>query len=186
ISSNNDSMFKDVDENMWYAPYINDLAKEMVIKGYGDGTFRPQNNITRAEFVTMIAPTITATNKANITFSDVKKGEWYYDNVMKVAKSGIINGYEDKTFRPDALITRAEISKIIYLASGLKATTQTKFFTDVPDGEWYTEAINTLAANDYVNGNGDGTFTPNNSATRAESAKYVYVLVSDGAILLTK
>ncbi|MEG1496717.1 MAG: S-layer homology domain-containing protein [Clostridiales bacterium] len=186
ISSNNDSMFKDVDENMWYAPYINDLAKEMVIKGYGDGTFRPENHITRAEFVTMIAPTITATNKANITFSDVKKGEWYYDNVMKVAKCGIINGYEDKTFRPDALITRAEISNIIYLASGLKATTQTKFFTDVPDGEWYTEAINTLAANEYVNGNGDGTFTPNNSATRAESTKYVYALISDGAILLTK
>ena len=81
------------------------LAKELV-GGYGDGSFKPNNNITRAEFMTMVNKAFGFTAEANITFKDVAANAWYRDQVAKAAHIGYVAGYEDGTIRPDNPISR--------------------------------------------------------------------------------
>ena len=95
-------------------PYVKALVEEEVITGYPDNTFRPENNVTRAEFAKMVykyAPKAEETK--DVEFKDVTNDKWYYESVMYMAENGYINGYPDGTFKPDANISRAEICTIL-------------------------------------------------------------------------
>lgn len=177
-----DVLFEDA-KGHWAAGSINALADLAIINGYPDGTFKPENKITRAEFAKMmakIAPEVAADKKAKVSFSDAVKGEWYYDSVVYMAENGYINGYPDKTFKPNAEITREEIAQIVYKVKGLKDTTKSDIFKDVPSKLWSATAINTLADNALIKGYGDGTFRPSGFATRAEAATFVDNLIKSG------
>ena len=104
--------FKDVKAGDWYKTAIDIIARQGVIKGYEDGTFRPNQPITRREFAA-----IAARYAGNIdtwkTFRDVPPTDWAYSLINRVAGAGWINGYEDGTFRPDKNITRAEVVAIV-------------------------------------------------------------------------
>ena len=104
--------FKDVKAGDWYKTAIDIIARQGVIKGYEDGTFRPNQPITRREFAA-----IAARYAGNIdtwkTFRDVPPTDWAYTLINRVAGAGWINGYEDGTFRPNNNITRAEVVAIV-------------------------------------------------------------------------
>ena len=89
------------------------MSKAGIINGYTDGTFRPDNPITRAEFVTMIMQNKTLTEFDKIPFTDVKSDLWSAKYIYSAYKTKYIDGYEDNTFKPDNPITRAEAVKII-------------------------------------------------------------------------
>ncbi|MEE0777112.1 MAG: S-layer homology domain-containing protein [Bacillota bacterium] len=181
------SSFKDVDPNAWYAPYVQAMVADGVINGYADGTFKPDSNVTRAEFAKMFYQYAPKADKAkDTTFKDVKKGQWYYEAVTYMAQNGYINGYPDGTFKPNNKITRAEIATIITNIYGdLKATTDITF-SDVKQGQWFYDAVMNLAEAGYVGGMGNGIFAPNDNATRAQAAKFIYVAVNNGKILLNE
>lgn len=179
--------FDDINADAWYAPYVKALVEEEVITGYPDNTFRPENNVTRAEFAKMVykyAPKAEETK--DVEFKDVTNDKWYYESVMYMAENGYINGYPDGTFKPDTNISRAEICTILSNIYGdLTATTEASF-SDVQENQWFYDAVMNLANAGYVNGMGDGIFAPDSLATRAQAAKFIYVAVNDGKILLNE
>ena len=164
-----------------YAPvtFVNRKAAELnrtdhlaFLSGYANGTFGPDRNMTRAEVTTMFARLLTekmaADQTYSNTFSDVAKSHWAANYIGYMQQFGIITGYADGSFRPDASVTRAEFAAI---ASRFERLTEgTKSFSDVPSSHWAAKYINFAATRGWVNGYADGTFRPNNSITRAEVA----------------
>ena len=164
-----------------YAPvtFVNRKAAELnrtdhlaFLSGYANGTFKPDRNMTRAEVTTMFARLLTekmaADQTYSNTFSDVAKSHWAANYIGYMQQFGIITGYADGSFRPDASVTRAEFAAI---ASRFEKLTEgNKSFSDVPSSHWAAKYINFAATRGWVNGYADGTFQPNNSITRAEVA----------------
>lgn len=150
------------------------LEKEIhfnYVIGYTDGTIRPGNNISRAEVATIFFRLLTDEareqyNKTTTSYSDIKDGAWCCRAVATLTNAGVINGYTDGTFRPNALITRAELATII--ARFAKLDVNTKTFSDI-NGHWAQKNIELAAGNGWINGYEDGTFRPNNNITRAET-----------------
>ena len=139
--------------------------------GYTDGTIRPSNNISRAEVATIFFRLLTDEarmqyDKTTSSFSDIKDGAWCCRAVSTLTNMGIIKGYTDGTFRPNADITRAELATII--ARFAKLDVNTKTFSDIT-GHWAQKNIELAAGNGWINGYEDGTFRPNNNITRAET-----------------
>ena len=164
-----------------YSPvtFVNRKAAELnrtdhfaFLVGYTGGTFGPERNMTRAEVTTMFARLLTEQIEADKTysntFSDVPKGYWAANYIGYMQQFGIITGYSDGSFRPDAPVTRAEFAAI---ASRFEKLTEgSKSFTDVPDTYWAARYINFAATRGWVTGYSDGTFKPENTITRAEVA----------------
>ncbi len=103
------------DVSNWAKPYVATAYEKGYMRGYTDGSFRGDNNMTRAEFVSMLAQYLKAEHiklkrVADVTFSDVSKSQkiWYTDNVYLLADAGVVNGYMDGSFRPEELVTRTE------------------------------------------------------------------------------
>ena len=150
------------------------LEKEIhfnYVIGYTDGTIRPGNNISRAEVATIFFRLLTDEareqyNKTTTSYSDIKDGAWCCRAVATLTNAGVINGYTDGTFRPNAPITRAELATII--ARFAKLDVNTKTFSDIT-GHWAQKSIELAAGNNWINGYEDGTFRPNNNITRAET-----------------
>ena len=158
--SSRKSSFKDVSSKDWFNNYIAYLEKYKVISGYDDKTFKPDEHITRAEFVTMCmrfyaldAKTVAA--KKNI-FNDVPKSHWASGYIYSAVGMGWINGYSDSTFKPDSNITRAEVVTIVNRVTGRAADTEyinknmsaVNKFTDLKDKSYWAfyeilEASNT-------------------------------------------
>ena len=103
----------------WAKEDIVYLMEKGVMEGYNDGTFKPDKDITRAEFLKMVNNVFGFTEELDIEFSDVRKDSWFYEDIRKAVASGYIEGYEDGTMRPNRPITREEASKIIAIASKL-------------------------------------------------------------------
>ena len=132
--------FKDAN-NEWYSKGINFAINESLINGYEDGTFRPNENITRAEFANIVASYI---KNDDIKVSNLKDIEdhWAKNAINKVYSAGYIKGYEDNTFKPNNEITRAEAVTILNAVFNVKADKDSKVsFTDVESGKWYYEDV---------------------------------------------
>lgn len=109
-----ENSFSDVEAERWSNKAISTVAKGMYVNGYEDGTFKPAQPITRAEFVTIAARAyaVEEVYTYEVDFTDVK-GHWAEKYINYATVSGWIDGYEDNTFKPDKYITRAEVMKII-------------------------------------------------------------------------
>ena len=152
------------------------MEHKAYIVGYDDGTFRPDGDMTRAEAAAIFARLIseekdeTASGKA--TFTDIAGSAWYAAEVGYLEKYGIIGGYEDGTFRPDAPVTRAEFTAMTVRYYGLfhevKYPANTTKYADVSNSYWAVKDI-TFATNEkWLNGYADGSFRGDSNITRAE------------------
>ncbi|MBU5668669.1 S-layer homology domain-containing protein, partial [Peptoniphilus sp. MSJ-1] len=139
------------------------------IFGYEDGTVKPNRSVTRAEAAAMVARLMNydLTDNSKPNFSDTNS--WYNNVINAVVKAGIMKGYEDGTFKPDAPITRAEFAQLIKNID--KANKGEPTFTDVNKKYWAYEAIAQAFANGRISGYPDNTFRPDKAITRAEAAK---------------
>ena len=145
------------------------------IIGYPDGTVQPNGQITRAEATTIFFRLLTDDSRdANLTktngYTDVAFDAWYNTAVSTMTKAGIVDGYPDGTFRPDAPITRAEMAKIISLFAKLDKSESR--FSDIA-GHWAEAYIRLAAGNGWIAGYPDGTFGPQRNITRAETATMI-------------
>lgn len=135
--------FADVDNALWYSNYIGFEESQNIIIGYQDGTFRPEINITRAEFAMMITRFAKLnTANADIPFTDTD-GHWASAQIAACYEAGYIKGYGDNTFLPDNYITRAEAVAIINRVTGRKGIKDFENpFTDVAESHWaYVDII---------------------------------------------
>ena len=171
--------FSDI-TNHWAKLFIESMAAKNVVGGYSDGTFRPNNNITRAEFSKMILEGLEVELvKYNGEFTDVKASNWYADYLATMKKLGLAEGYNDGTFKPDQYITRAEIAVILSNVIDVEVdkdeiNTLLANYTDkdqIPD--WAIEAIAKVVKSKVMVGD-NNRFMPSNNTTRAESVTTIY------------
>jgi SpoIID/LytB domain protein len=172
--SNMGGTFPDVPLNYWAYAQIETLAEQGVISGYADGTFRPEVTVTRGEFAKMLCVSLGIPNETTTTFSDVPSTYWASPYIGAMANLQIVNGYPDGTFRPNANITRAEISTIISRAMGLTPGSVSVSFSDVSPTYWAKSDIELMASNSLVTGYEDGCFRPDSNAKRCEVAVIIY------------
>ena len=104
--------FTDVPADAWYARAVETLASLGMVEGVGGGKFAPERTITRAEFTVMAMRFARLPEGGENPFSDVTSSDWFYDQVVGAVQYGWITGYTDGTFRPEATITRAEVTAI--------------------------------------------------------------------------
>ncbi|MWV46248.1 hypothetical protein GRF59_21835 [Paenibacillus sp. HJL G12] len=160
--------FNDTDSH-WANQTVKLFTKLGVVKGYEDGSFRPNDSITRGEFAAVIDRVFGLTGSASTELSDVK-GHWAEEAIIALSSTGVISGYPDGTFKPDRPITRAEIISIISKLVVLKPTPSQDIFKDI-DGIWNQDQIKAAASTGLVKG--QDRFAPQSHATRAEALTMV-------------
>ncbi len=169
----------DLNEVSWAKQVIEKWAGIGLVSGYADGTFKPGNAITRAEFTVIAYNAFELESTTRKAFDDVKTSDWFYQPVSQMAAQGFINGYGDGSFKPNAPITRAEAAIILVNIQGLKANPEAiSIFEDaglIPP--WAAGYIGAAFEAKNISGYPDGTFRPNANITRAES-----VVMLDNAI----
>lgn len=137
------------------------------ISGYPDGTVGPDKIITRAEAAVMLYNLLDEKSGYINTFTDVPENQWYSEAVITLAGMGVVNGYLDGTFRPDAPITRAEfVTMAVNFAKAGNGTYCS--FADVSQDMWYYGAVAKASEKGWIGGYPDGTFGPERYITRAE------------------
>jgi len=133
------TVFYDVKQNSYASGYIQSANDKNIINGYGDGTFKPKNNMTRVEMAFLISKAYNLTNTANVSYSDLPSDAAQQKAIKSITNAGISNGYTDGTFRPKDSITRAEFA--VMLARALNSS-------------FKVEPIKAKAVTQYVTVNG--------------------------------
>lgn len=162
----------------WAQSTVSEWVYNGYIVGYPDGTFRPDNTITRAEFVVLANKSFGNTNTAVINFSDVKVTDWFYGEIGRAMAAFYITGYEDGTFRPEAQVSRQEAAVMVARLLQLSATPSTIAFIDMAEFPvWSSGHIGAVVTKGVMSGYPDMTFQPNKALSRAEA-----VILLDGAL----
>ncbi|MFR8523511.1 MAG: S-layer homology domain-containing protein [Gallintestinimicrobium sp.] len=155
----------------WAESVITQWQRKGLIQGYEDGTFKPGNTITRAEFVTLMNNAKGFWSEGGINFSDVKNGSWFYSAVARAVAAGYVKGYSDGSFKPNNTITRAEAAVMIANTAKLSANEAGAYrFTDIGSiPAWARGSVGAVVAAGYMTGYPDGSFDANASISRAEA-----------------
>lgn len=115
----------------------------------------------------------TANRIHTISYNDVTAGDWFTPDVIYVTLTGLMNGTGDG-FSPNNNINRAQLVTVLYRMAGQPEVTGENPFTDVPDGQWYTDAVLWAAENNITDGTSETTFSPNDALTREQMATFLY------------
>lgn len=166
-------------EHHWSKQIVESMANKMIVQGEGASSFVPDRQVTRAEFAALLVRSFGLSSlQATVTsFKDVKATDWFVTAVSLAADAGLVSGYEDHTFRPDAAISRQEMAVMIDRAlqfagfnAELKPSNSVTFSDEVNIAEWAKDAIRTASALKIINGRDGNVFSPLSTGTRAESA----------------
>ena len=157
--------------NHWAKAQITDWVEKGFIKGYPDGSFKPDKNVSRAEFMALVNRAFGYSQKADINYEGVPDGTWFYDTVAKAKAAGYIRSYEDGSIRPDNPITRAEAATIIMRVKGLAADPDAaaKFADTASIPAWSKGAVGAATKAGIMSGYPDGSFKAQSFITRAEA-----------------
>lgn len=190
---NSRQTFNDTPADGWYYDDVKDLNARGIIKGYEDQSFKPEKNITRAEFLTMILRAFDNNNFENSNyadssetpttqFNDVNTNDWFSNAVRQGTNDRFISGYSDNSFHPNSPITRAEAVSILNKAIKFKLEGDINLpirevsnpFSDVKPTDWYYEDVQEIYAYSFIDGDNNGkTFSPNRNINRAEASKII-------------
>ncbi|QWU16885.1 S-layer homology domain-containing protein [Paenibacillus sophorae] len=166
--------FADI-QSHWAKKEIEVMVARHVIKGINETSFAPKNNITRAEFASLLSRVLNLADAASgNVFQDVSTGAWYASDVNKAVKAGIIKG-SDRRFRPSDKISRQEMAVMIeraYTYAGGKVSTlsNTAFTDNERIGAWASNAVKSVYTLGIIKGRPNGSFGPADNASRAEGA----------------
>jgi hypothetical protein len=154
----------------WAFNEIVSLVDLKVLSGYPDKTFKPNNDISRAEFATVIVKALKLEAKAGKVFADTAN-HWAKDFIATANAYGIINGYSDSSFGPNDPITREQMAVMIANALKLSGSSTSISFTDANSiSDWAKDAVAVVAEKGIITGYPDGSFKPDGKLTRAEAA----------------
>ena len=162
----------------WAQSKIENMVGQGILSGYPDNTFKPDNKVTRAEFITMVNRAFNFTARATTNHSDIKPGDWYVEEIARAKAAGYISGYEDGTMRPNNPISRQEVavitSKILKL-DGSTSLEQVNRFSDSNEiAAWSRNAVAAMVKAGCMSGYPDGTFKAIYPMTRAEACVILY------------
>lgn len=175
--------FKDMDDVDWAVPAVTALFTKGIINGKTADEFRPNDNITREEFVKLLIKTFELNVLGNgMNFEDVKEEDWYYAYVRSAYYADIVKGVSETMFGAGQNITRQDIAVMSCRAADVSdvkiaETTQEFIFADESDiAEYANDAVRLMQRGGIINGDENGRFNPEAYATRAEAAKIIYNL----------
>ena len=162
--------YSDVPAGYWAADKINEWTNKGYISGPGDGTFRPEGSVTRAEFARITNNAFAFTTPSNLTFPDVPATFWGYRDIQIARAMGYVTGYPDGTFKPQGNITRQEAAKIICTILNLEQNPQATYgFADYLNiDDWARGYVGAVYANKIMGRYADNTFKARQNLTRAE------------------
>lgn len=150
--------YSDVTKADWYAYAVSYMTENKLIMGYPDGTFRPNNPISRAEFAAIASRFDQLKPGLSLPFNDVKAGHWAYDVIASAAHKGWVNGYPDGSFKPENKITRAEVvsttnrmlNRYADLAFAKAHKNELAPMRDMDESHWaYGAAVEAMNGHDY-------------------------------------
>lgn len=172
-------VFTDIENDFWAYTHIMNLAQNKIINGYDNNVFKPNNFITRAELakIAVLAKKIDALENMDL-FTDVNIKSWYAPYLTAAYKNNIITGYPDKTFKPDNNVSRQDLCVILYRAffeDEAFADSQNGFADEDKIADYAKNAVSYLASKEILSGRENNIFAPTDNATRAETAKIVYL-----------
>lgn len=146
----------------WAQVTIQSWMDKGLIKGYPDGTFKPDQNVTRAEFMTLANRAFGYSAVVPITYTDVKAGSWYAPEVAKAKGAGYISGYPDGTMKPENPITREEVATIVARIKNLtSAANAADKYTDATKiGSWSKGQVGAVTSAQIMQGYPVGSFMP--------------------------
>lgn len=180
----------------WAEKTIAEWQEKGLIKGYSDGSFKPDNSISRAEFVVIMNNAKGFNEVGEISLKDVAEDDWFYEAVAKAVTEGYTKGYEDGTFRPDNTITRAEAAVMMANVMDLEAKEDGDEFSDTEEiPSWAKNSVNAVVGAGFMKGYPDGTFKAANPITRAEAVtalnnmlayKEDLIITEDGTVVKDK
>jgi len=183
ITISNTQPFTDLSANHWASDPVQYLLSQQVISGYADGTFRPDGNVTRAQFAKILVGAMgwALQTPQTPTFNDAGTDFWAYSYIETAVAHGVISGYDDGSFRPYKDVTRAQVAKMVVVSrEWVMDTPDYGTFTDVSPTDWSFDFVETVNAAQVMSGYADNTFRPDAPATRAQIAKILtYSLFSD-------
>lgn len=162
----------------WGEKTIGTFVKLHFIKGYGDGTFHPNGNITRAEFAAIISRVFDINGGGNqpVVLNDINS-HWAKEAIEKLAIAGVITGYDDGTFKPDKTINREQmviiLSRIVDLSKVDKDASKGNFADIASASSYAANPIKDSAKAGIISGKGNGLFDPKGNSTRAEALTIV-------------
>lgn len=168
----------------WAKKDIEYLVDQKIIEGVTPTQFEPDRSITRAEFAALVVRSLGLGSVASSAdFSDVDASAWYADAVSTATYAGLINGYEDNSFRPAAPVTREEMAAIVIraltyaeVATTVPASTQKELLSQFKDADqiiWARKEIAAALNAKIMNGMTSDTLSPTGTATRAQAATMV-------------
>ena len=190
----NPLQFIDV-ENHWAKAAVNNMGSRIVVNGIGNGMYYPDQDITRAEFAAIIVRGLgLSLSQKNSLFTDVGTTAWYRSAVQTAYEYGLINGFEDGTFRPNEKITREQAMLIMSKAmiiTGLKesATRQSNVevlreFTDASTvSEWALDGVADSVSSGIISGRNNNLLAPKANITRAEVAMIIQRLLQTSDLI---
>lgn len=170
---------------------IGDLSSKNIISGFVDGTFRPDEPVTRAQMAKLIAiaknlPSDSAAADT-VIFSDITTKYWAAGYIKASHAAGIVKGYADGTFKPSKQITRGELARMLFRATGAAPINPVNpTYKDVAAGYWAYSEIETVVNYGIMGGYRDGTFRPEVPATRAQTAIALYNMLNADLIPATE
>ncbi|WP_162551092.1 LamG-like jellyroll fold domain-containing protein [Paenibacillus tepidiphilus] len=155
-----------------------------LLSGYGNGIYKPNQNITRAEWVSLINRVFKLQTAAELHFTDVAKGNAVYSDIAKAVAAGYVSGYEDGTFRPQQSVSRQEAAVMLFRQFGLETGSTAGNPADaaqLPD--WSREAVLSMLGEGYLSGYEDGSFKGARPVTRAEALRMIGKLAGELVVI---
>ena len=152
--------------------------------GYDNHKFLPEKKITRAEFVNIFVSAFKISGgNADISFSDVNKGDWFYESVMAACAAGYINGIGSGSFEPNSFISREDMAVILARYLGMEYDFTMSFSDSENISPYAKGAVAQLCRIGIINGYEDNTFRPKSNTLRAEAAVLIAgILKEKGAL----
>ncbi|MBU1018499.1 MAG: S-layer homology domain-containing protein [Patescibacteria group bacterium] len=170
-------LFSDVDTNHEYYKAIKYLREQEIITGYNDGSFKPDNSVSRVEALKMIFEAFDAdlSDGSNLTFPDIDNGQWYANYVATAKVSGVVDGYPDGTFKPGNSVNKVEFLKILLNAADADVSPVVigNPYKDVSSWDWFSPYANMSKELNLAPVNGS-YFEPSHYMTRGEVAETIY------------
>ena len=170
-----DGQFTDIPSDAFYANAVKWAVENEITTGVGNNRFDPNGQCTRGQVVTFLwraagKPTVSA----NVSFSDVQPGAFYYEAVKWAVANGITTGIGGNKFAPNDSCTRGQVVTFLHRAENSPSASTVSSFTDVPSDAFYYNAVNWAVENGITSGVGNNRFAPNDTCTRAQVVTFLY------------
>ncbi|MFC3886466.1 S-layer homology domain-containing protein [Bacillus songklensis] len=170
-----EGQFRDIGSSYWAYDEIKNLAQDHIALGYEGSYFKPHEEITRADVAALLAKSLKLNmNNRTQNYKDVPSGHWAVGAINALRSAGVMQGDQNGNFRPNEVLTRAQLSAVLVRAFELNSSSAATDFKDVSSDHWAHDYIEKLSASGITTGYADQTFKPEDDVNRSQFAAFLY------------